>query len=76
MEHVNPGVRIRLTHAAELALHLLNGVLFQVGQDEQQFVCHRRQGTGIIRTVAATRARLPINRAVLQVGHKRLREMG
>jgi len=53
-----------------------DGVLFQVGQDEESFVCHRRQGTVVIRTVSATRARLPINHTVMHGGHKRLLKIG
>ena len=76
MQHVNPLVRIRLTHPKELSLHLLNGMLFHIGQNEEQFVRDRRQRTGVIRSVTATRARLPINRAVIHIGHKRLLKMG
>ena len=73
---MNPLVRIRLTHPEELSLHLLNGILFQVGQNEEQFVCERGQWTGVIRTIAATCAGVPINRAVLHVGDKSPLERG
>jgi hypothetical protein len=76
MEHVNPFVRIRLAHPKELALYLLDGILFQVGENEEQLVRHRGQRTGAIGTVAATRAGLPINRALLHVGHKGPLKMG
>ena len=76
MQQMNPCVRIRLTHPKELSLHLLTGILFQVGQNEEQFVRECGQRTGVIGTIAPTRAGLPINRAVLHVGHKRLLEMG
>jgi hypothetical protein len=69
---MNPCVCIRLAHLKELSLHLLNGMLFHIGQNEEQLVRDRGQWTGAIGTVAATRARLPINRAVLHVGHKGL----
>jgi hypothetical protein len=75
MQHVNPCVRIRLTHPKELSLHFLNGILLQVRQNEEQFVCECGQRAGGIATIAATRARLPINRAILHVGHKRLLKM-
>ena len=76
MQHVNPCVRVRLTHPKELALHLLNGILFHVGQNEEQFVRDRGQRTGVIGTIAATCAGLAINRAGMHVGHKSLLEMG
>lgn len=76
MEHVNPFVRIRLAHPKELALYLLKGILFQVGENEEQLVRHCWQRTGAIGTIAATRAGLPIKRAVLHVGHKGLLKMG
>ena len=46
MQHVNPCVRIRLTHPKELSLHFLNGLLLQVRQNEKQFVreCGQRAG--------------------------------
>jgi len=76
MQHVNPLVRMRLTHPKELSLHLLNGMLFHVGQNEEQFVRARGQRTGVIGTIAATHAGLSINRAVMHGGHKSLLEMG
>jgi hypothetical protein len=75
MQHVNPFVRIRLAHPKELSLYLLNGMLFQVGQNEEQLVGERGQRTGVIGTVAPTRAGLPIKRAVLQIGRQRVLEM-
>jgi hypothetical protein len=41
MEEMNPFVRIRLRHPKELALHFLDGILFQVGQNKEQLVGHR-----------------------------------
>ena len=76
MEQVNPLVRMRLTHPEELSLHLLNRMLFQVGQNEEQFVCERGQWTGVIRTIAATCAGVSSDRAVLPVGDKRPLESG
>jgi hypothetical protein len=73
---MNPLVRIRLTHPKELSLHRLNGILFHIGQNEEQFVRARGQGTGALWRVTATRARLPINRTLIHVGHKRLLKMG
>ena len=75
MQHVNPCVRIRLAHPKELALYFLNGILFQVGPNDEQLVGHRGQRTGAIGTIAATRAGLPVKRAVLHVGHKGLLKM-
>jgi hypothetical protein len=76
MLHVNPCVRMRSTHPTELSLYLLHGMLFQVGQPEELLVRDRGPRTGAIGTVAATRAGLPINRAVMPVGHKGLLNMG
>ena len=76
MPHVNPCVRIGLAYPKELSLHLLNGMLFQVGQNEEQFVRERGQWTGVIGTIAATRAGWPINRAVLHGGDNSPLEMG
>jgi hypothetical protein len=76
MQQMNPLVRIRLGHPKELSLHFLDGILFQVGQDEEQLVGRRWERTGFIRTVAAAGAGLPINRAVMHVGHKSLLERG
>jgi hypothetical protein len=76
MEQVNPRVRMRLTHPEELSWHLLNRMLFQVGQNEEQFVCERGQWTGVIRTIAATGAGVSIDRAVLQLGDQSPLESG
>ena len=76
MQQMNPLVRIRLRHPKELSLHLLNGMLFEVGQNKEPFVRECGQRTGVIGTLAATRAGLPINGAVMPVGHKSLLEMG
>ena len=73
---MNPVVRICLTHPKELSLHLLNGILFQVGQNKEPFVRECGPWTGVIGPIVATRAGLPINRAVLHVGHKSLLDMG
>jgi hypothetical protein len=73
---VNPWVRIGLTHPKELSLHLLNGILCQVGQHEEPCVRECGQRTGVICPIAATRAGLPINRAVMHGGHKSLLERG
>src|SRR5262245_13193539 len=51
-------------------------MLLQVGENEAQLVRQRGQRTGAIRTVAATRAGLPINRARLHGGHKGPLKMG
>jgi hypothetical protein len=76
LQQMNPLVGIRLGHPKELALHFLDGILFHVGQDEEQLVGHRRQRTGVIRRVAAACAGLPINGSVLHIRHQRLLEMG
>jgi hypothetical protein len=68
MPPVNPCVRLRLTHPTELSLHLVKGMLFHLGQNEEPFVRARRPRTGVIRSVTATRARLPITRAVIHIG--------
>ena len=41
MKAMNPLIRIRLRHPKELALHVLDGVLFHIGQDEEPRVGHR-----------------------------------
>jgi hypothetical protein len=41
MEEMNPLIGVRLGHPKELSLHLLERILFHVGQDEESFVCHR-----------------------------------
>jgi hypothetical protein len=69
---MNPLIRIRLGHSKELPLHFLNGILFQIRQNKQEFVGDRGSGTCVIRAVAADRARLPINSMGLHVGHKGL----
>lgn len=73
---MNPLVRLRLRHPKELSLHLLARILFQVSQDEEQLVGRRWERTGFIRTVAAARAGLPIDGAVLHIGRQRVLERG
>ena len=70
MEEMKPFVRIRLRHPKEVALHFLDGILFQVGQNKEQLVSHRGEGRGVRRTVAAVGARLSINGVVFHVGQK------
>jgi hypothetical protein len=64
-----------LRHPKELSLDFLDGMLFQVGQHEEEFVSHRRSGTGVIRTIAAAGAGLPIDGVVLPIDHIRVLEM-
>jgi hypothetical protein len=71
---MHPLVRLRLRHSKELSWHLLTGMLFHIGQDEEPFVSCRWERTGIIRRIAAARAGLPIKGAVLQIDDKRLLE--
>jgi hypothetical protein len=40
MEEMNPLIRIRLGHPKELALHFLDRILFQIGQNKEQLVGH------------------------------------
>jgi hypothetical protein len=75
MEEMNPLVRLRLRPPKKLALHFLDGILFHVGQNEEQLVSHRGYRRGVIRTVAAAGARLSINGVVFHVGQKRVFEM-
>ena len=72
---MNACVRMRLTHPKQLSLHLLNGMLCHVGQNEEPCVRHRRQGTIVIRTVTSAGAGLAIAGAVLQLGHSRALNM-
>ena len=72
---MNPRVGIRLGHPKELSLHRLERILFQVGQDEEPFVGRRWERTAGRRTVAAARAGLPINGAILHRDYKRLLDM-
>lgn len=76
MQEMNPLISIGLAHPKELPLHLLDRILFQIGQDEEELVRHRRQGTGLIRTVPAARAGVPINGAVPHVRLECLLKMG
>jgi hypothetical protein len=57
-------------------LHFLDGILFQVGEDEKQLVGRRWERSGFIRMVAAACAALPINGAILHIRHQRLLESG
>ena len=41
VEELKPLIRIRLRHPKELALHCLNGVLFQISQNKKPLVSHR-----------------------------------
>jgi len=41
MEEMNPLIGVRLGHPKELSLDFLDGILFQIGQNEEQFVRHR-----------------------------------
>jgi hypothetical protein len=66
----------RWGHPKELTLDFLDEMLCHVGQHEELCVRHRRDRTGVIRTLAAARAGLPINGAVPQLGHQRVRERG
>jgi hypothetical protein len=67
MEEMNPRSGMRLTHPQELSLQCLNGVLLHIGQDEEQRIRHRGYGRGLIRTVAAARARVSIKGVVCHV---------
>ena len=75
MEEMKPFVRIRLRHPKEVALHFLDGILFQVGQNKEQLVSHRGEGRGVRRTVAAAGAGLSINGVVCHIGQKGVFEM-
>jgi hypothetical protein len=70
MEEMNPLVGVRLGPPTELSLHLLDGILFYIRQNTEEFVGHRGYGTIVLRTVAADRTRLPSNGMLWQVGHK------
>jgi hypothetical protein len=75
LKQVNPLMRIRLRHAKELTLHFLNGILFHIRQNEEQFVGYRGSRTRGVGTVTSARTGVPIDRAVLQVGRQRVLEM-
>jgi hypothetical protein len=73
---MNPLVGSRWRHPQELSWHCLPGMLCHVGQDAAPRVGRRWERTSVIRRVAAARAGLPINRAVLPRRHQRLLDMG
>jgi hypothetical protein len=75
-QDVNPFVRGRVPPPQELALHLVTGSLVPVGQKAEPRVRDRGPRTGVLGTIAATRAGLPSKRAVTPVGHHRLLERG
>jgi hypothetical protein len=75
MEEMHPLIGVRLGHSKELSLHCLDGNLLHIRQNKEAFVGYRGEGTCDIRTVAADRARLPINGLVAHIGHKRLLKM-
>jgi hypothetical protein len=70
MQEMNPLVGIRLGHPKELSLYRLDRMLFQVGQDKEQFIGCRWERAGGIRAVAAARAGLSINGTVLHRSHQ------
>jgi hypothetical protein len=76
MPQMHPRVRMRWGHPQELSLHRLDGMLLHVGQDDAPLVGCRWERTGVIRTVAAARAGLPSNGAVLQIRHQCVLDMG
>jgi hypothetical protein len=75
MKKMNPLVRVRLGYPKELSLYFLDGILFQRRQNQEEFIGYCRQGTRVIRTIAADRVRLPINGMVLHIRHKSLLKM-
>jgi hypothetical protein len=75
MQEMNPLVRVRWGHPQELSWYGLDGMLLYIGQKKEAFVGYGRQGTRVIRTLAADRARLPSNSPVVHVGHKGLLNM-
>jgi hypothetical protein len=68
---MNPLLRMRLGHPKEVALHVLDRMLFPRGQHKAQLVSHHGSGRGVIRTIAAARARLAIHGMLLPRGQKR-----
>jgi hypothetical protein len=42
MEEMNPLIGIRLGQPKELALHFLDGILFEVSQNKEQLIGHCR----------------------------------
>ena len=53
-----------------------DGMLCDIGEHEEPRVGYRQQETMVIGTVTATRAGLPSNGVVHQIGHKRVLERG
>jgi hypothetical protein len=41
MEEMNPRIGVRLGHPKELSLHFLDGMLFHIRQNKEEFVGHR-----------------------------------
>jgi hypothetical protein len=64
---VNPGVRIRLVHAKQGRVHLLDRPQFDIAQDEQQLVGQDPQGTIPILTIATLGARLSVECVLLNM---------
>jgi hypothetical protein len=73
---VNPWVCLGLTPPKELSLPRLTRMLLPIGQDQEECVRACGQRTSVRGPIAATRAGLPITRAVMPVGPKGLLEMG
>jgi hypothetical protein len=70
MEEMTPRIRMRVGQAKELPWYFLNGMLFHIRQNTEEFVGYCGSETRVIRLVAADRASLPIKAMVVPGGHK------
>jgi hypothetical protein len=74
-EAMNPLMGVRLGHPTELSVDLWDGVLCHVGQAEAPCGRSRRSRPVVIRPVTSAGAGLPIDGAVLHIGHQRPLDM-
>ena len=73
---MHPRMSLGWAPPPEWPLHLWARMLCHRGPEAEELVRHRRYGTGLIRTVPAARAGVPINGAVPHVCRECLRNMG
>jgi hypothetical protein len=71
----HPLTDIGLTHVEQLAMDLLDGVLFEIGQDEQEAIVWRRQRTVGIGDRAVTFADIAIESRAVEVALHRQGKM-
>src|SRR5918998_5922384 len=67
MQQMDPHIGLGLAHSKQAPLDFLGWRLFEIDEDEEQFILHRREGAIAIGDIAASNSLIAFNGLLIKV---------